>query len=255
MSRMIRVQSILTGITAACLFVTSAQAQEESALAFPSTFGAPSAIAGAGGSGFIGLTLVYPRRDVPSNASTKDKLDGDIVVGYTVGNPIDNISLTFSAAITSLTNTFGDSGALAIDLSRALYVTDDTLTFIGATASNLAAWGDARIDPEAYSIYVSHLFSLSGPRAEIPMQITVGYGDQSTYDDWGINVEEGWFYGIGVGLTPNLSASLSGTRNQLNIGANASLPFLPDWGISAGVYDVTDNVDRRQFAISISRAF
>lgn len=252
---MIRKTALTATLAALCLSTPVLAQDDGRALAFPSIYGAPSAIAPQGGTGFIGLTLVYPRRDVPNTATTKEKIDGDVVVGYTLGNPIDAVSVTASLVITSLTNAFADSGAVALDFSRALHVTDDSLTFVGFSASNLAAWGDAKLDPEAYSAYVSHLFSVNGPRGEIPLQITVGYGDQTTYDDWGILVGEGWFYGLGIGLTPNLSASLSGTRNQLNIGLALGLPAFPDWGLSAGVYDVTDNIDRRQFSISISRSF
>lgn len=230
------------------------EAQFEAERAFPATFGIASAFPGAPNTGFIGLSLVYPRRGIlPSNTTAAEKLDGDLVIGYTLGDPIDLIAVTGSVAITSLKG-FAEDGAFGLGVARALRVSDDSLTFIGLSASNLGAWGDAALDPPAWSAYISHLFSVGGAQ-EVPVQITVGYGDQSTYDDLGIFVEGGWFYGIGAGLTPNLSASLSGTRNQVNIGFGLSHPRLFNWGASFGVYDVTDNVHSRQLGISVSRSF
>lgn len=255
-THLIRATAALAICAAAPLAAEPAEdAGDGPALAFPSIYGAASAFPSPGGTGFVGLTLVYPRRDLPAGSFSLDRSDGDIVAGYTIGNPIDSISATLTIAITSLTDAFADSGALGVDLSRALFVTDDTLTFLGVTASNLAAWGDAALDPEAYEIYVSHLFSAPSPRTEIPVQVTLGYGDRTTYDDNGDFIEAGWFYGLGFGVTEHLSASVSGTRTQVNAGLVLGLDALPNWSFSAGVFDLADTVGRRQVALTVSRGF
>jgi hypothetical protein len=221
---------------------------------FPSIFGSASAFPSPGGTGFVGLTLVYPRQDVPANTTGADLFDGDFAFGYTVGNPVENISATFGVTITSLKG-FGEDGAFSLGLSRALYVGDNALTFVGLSATNLGAWGDAADSPESYAAYVSHLFSIPSAGGEVPVQLTLGYGDRTNYDDAGIAIGEGAFWGIGVGISEQVSASIAGTENEVHLGLGLGLRRFPNWSVSTGVYDVFDNIGRQQFALSLSRGF
>jgi hypothetical protein len=221
---------------------------------FPSIFGSASAFPSPGGTGFVGLTLVYPRQDVPAGTSGTELFDGDFALGYTVGNPVDNISATFGLTITSLKG-FGEDGAFSIGLSRALYVGENALTFMGVSGTNLGAWGDAANDPPGYAAYVSHLFSVPTAGGEVPMQLTLGYGDRTNYDNAGITIGEGLFWGIGVGVSEQVSASIAGTENEVHLGLGLGLRRFPNWSVSTGVYDVFDNIGRQQFALSLSRGF
>ncbi|MEM9756568.1 MAG: hypothetical protein AAF914_11275 [Pseudomonadota bacterium] len=217
---------------------------------FPTVFGAASAFPSPGGTGFVGLNYVNPRGGLQGEGP-----DGDAGAGYTIGNPIQNVSLTFGLTITSLEG-FGDSGSLSLSGARALVVGDRSLTFIGASAANLAGWGDAEDTPEAYSLYVSHLLAVPAPGGEVPVQLTAGYGNRITLSEDGLGaVDDGLFAGVGVGIGPNLSAGVSATETQINAGVSFGLPDLPGVSVSAGVFDVTDNVERRQFSLSVSYGF
>ena len=216
---------------------------------FPTIFGAASAFPSVGGTGFVALTLVNPRQGIAGLGG-----DGDAVLGYTIGNPIRNLSATFGLTITSLKD-FGQSGSVSLNLSRALHVGDRSLTFAGVSASNLAAWGDARQTGESYSAYVSHLVAARSRSGEIPIQLTIGYGNLIAFDRAGLTVGDGAFAGIGVGVARNLSLSLSATETQLNAGLGVSVPGLDAASVTMGVFDVTDRVGRRQFAVSLSYAF
>ncbi|MEM9318923.1 MAG: hypothetical protein AAGA70_07930 [Pseudomonadota bacterium] len=216
---------------------------------FPSVFGAATAFPSPAGSGFAGLTYANPRGGIEGEGP-----DGDAGAGYTVGNPIENVSLTFGLAITSLEG-FGDSGSLSVSAARAISVGPRSLTFAGVSASNLAAWGDAEDSPEAYAAYVSHLRTLRTNSGEIPILLTAGWGDQITIDEDTGAIEEGIFVGVGVGVARNLSVSVSATETQLNTGIGFSIPDLPRISVSMGVFDVTNNVERRQFSLGVSLGF
>ena len=215
---------------------------------FPSVFGAASAFPSPAGTGFVGLTYANPRGGIEGEGP-----DGDAGAGYTIGNPIENVSLTFGLAITSLEG-FGDSGSLSLNAARALSIGSQSLTFIGASASNLAAWGDAEDSPEAYAAYISHLRTFPVGSGELPVLFTAGYGDQITLDDAGA-VGDGFFVGVGVGVAQNLSVSLSATETQLNTGISFGIPDIPQVSVSMGIFDVTNNVDRRQFSLGVSYGF
>lgn len=220
-------------------------------LAFPGIYGAASAIPAPGGTGFVALTYVNPRDGISGRGG-----DGDLSFGYTIGSPVSNLSVTVAANILGL-DPFGDSGDFYIGASRMLRAGGNSATFIGAASSGWGAWGDAENKPLSNSVYVSHLVAFpTAGGAEIPVQFTLGYGDNSTLSDTVRGrVDGGVFYGVGVGLTQNLSASLSGTETQVNMGFGLSLPSVPGLGISAGVLDVTDNTNRQQFSLTASFAF
>jgi hypothetical protein len=220
-----------------------------SILAFPSTFGVPTAVAPRAGTAFVGATYANPRGGVRGAGG-----DGDIVAGYSIGNPIEAVSLTFAVALTGI-EPLGDAGSFSISASRLLRAAGNSATYAGLSVSNIAPWGVNKARPAMYSAYMSHLVGLSVGDTEIPLQLTVGVGTDNTRKRDGSGVlQDGAFVGLGVGVTEAISASLSATRTQLNIGASISLKGSP---ISAtiGVLDVTNNTDRRQVSVSVGISF
>lgn len=215
-------------------------------LAFPSIFGASSAFSSPGGTGFVSLTYANPRGGLSGNGS-----DGDAAIGYTVGNPLTSVSATFGISIASLDG-FGDDGSLFFSLSRALFFGENSATFIGFSSGNLLGWGDVRNTKETASLYLSTLTSIN----EVPVQFTIGYGNQTVIEDDGTGtLDEGAFIGVGVGVSQNLSISASATETQLNLGFTATVPAAPGLSLTAGVFDVTDNTDRQQVSISLGYSF
>ncbi|MEL6746068.1 MAG: hypothetical protein AAFO68_11490, partial [Pseudomonadota bacterium] len=166
--------------------------------AFPGVFGAASAVAAPPNSGYVGLTYADPRGGISGNGA-----DGDLFAGYTVGNPVDNVSLTFGLSLTSVsTDDFADSGALSLSASRLINVGPTSVTFIGATLSNLAAWGDASVKDEGGSIQISHVRDFQTAGGATPVQFTGGYATENTYkDDGSGDLDDGLFFGMGVGLS------------------------------------------------------
>lgn len=218
-------------------------------LAFPGTFGVPSAVAPRAGTGFLGATYANPRGGVSGAGG-----DGDLVAGYALGNPLDAVSLTFGVALTGI-DPLGDSGSLSITASRLLRAGGVSATFIGASVSNILGWGDSAGRSAMSSAYVSHLVGANLGGTEVPFQFAVGYGTDNTRSSDGAGrMSDGMFAGVGVGVTENLSASVSATRTQINVGATLSIPET-SFSVTAGVLDVTGNTNRRQFSLSTGYGF
>jgi hypothetical protein len=215
-------------------------------LAFPGAFGVPSAVAPVSGSGFVGANYVSPRGGVKGADD-----DGSVSAGYSFGNPISGVSVTLAASVTGI-DPFGDAGSFSLSASRLLRAGGSSATFIGASSSNLASWGGGS-DEVQYSIYSSHLVGLQARGVEVPLQLVVGYGTKNTRNAAGV-LEDGMFAGIGIGLTQNISGSMSFTETQVNTGFNVSIPNTSA-SVSFGVYDVTDNTDRQQFSLSVGYGF
>lgn len=218
--------------------------------AFPAIFGAASAVAPPGGTGYVALTYADPRGGIDGEDG-----DGDLALGYTFGNPVDAVSLTFGVTATGL-DPFADSGSFNASASRMLRAGGNSATFVGAAVGNIGGWGDADDDDATYSAYVSHLMGVSTGAGEIPLQATFGYGTDNTLDDDGSgDLDDGVFLGLGVGLAQNLSASISATETQVNLGATLTIPQAQGLSLTAGVYDVTDNTDRQQVSLTAAFAF
>lgn len=215
-------------------------------LSFPGMFGVPSAVAPKGGTGFVGLTYVNPRDGVDGGDG-----DGSFSTGYTIGNPVENVSVTFGLSVTGL-DPLGDAGSLSLSAARLVHAGGTSATFIGASASNLANWG-AGSDDEEYSVYVSHLAGLQASGVEIPVQFVLGYGTNNTRNSVG-GLDDGVFAGVGVGIVENLSASVSFTSTQVNTGFTVTIP---ESSVSAtlGVLDIGDNNDRQQVSLSVGLGF
>lgn len=217
-------------------------------LAFPTVAGAPSAVAPKSGSGFLGLTYATPRGGVSGAGG-----DGDLVAGYSVGSPLENLSLTFGLALTGL-EPLGDAGSLSLSASRLAHVGGNSATFVGATVSNLAAWGVNADRSEQFTVYASHILAVDKGDVEIPLQFVIGYGTDNTRQSDGLTIEDGAFAGVGVGITPNMSASMSFTETQLNLGASFNIPD-STISTSLSLLDVTDNTNRQQVTLSVAYGF
>lgn len=218
-------------------------------LAFPGTFGVPSAVAPRDGTGFLGATYANPRGGVSGAGG-----DGDVVAGIALGNPLDAVSLTFGLAVTGV-EPFGDSGSFSITASRLLRAEGASATFIGASISNLFPWGDSSARGETFSAYLSHLVGVDMGGTEVPFQFTIGYGSDNTRSSDGTGrLSDGAFAGVGFGVTETLSASVSATRTQLNVGATLSIPGT-SLSTTLGVLDATDNTARRQVSLSVGYSF
>ena len=218
-------------------------------LAFPAVFGVPSAVAPKSKSAFVGMTYANPRGGVAGRGG-----DADIVAGYSIGNPLDAVSLTFGVALTG-TIPIGDAGSFSVSASRLLQASGNTATYFGASASNLLPWGSNVARPTQYSAYVSHVVGVKTASVEVPLQFIIGYGTDSAYSSSGNgSLSDGAFAGIGIGVHESISISFSVTHTQVNVGMSYSLRNT-GLGATVGLLDAMDNTDRQQLSISVSYGF
>lgn len=221
------------------------------ARSFPGAFGVASAIPAPSGFGSVALTYADPRGGIAGA-----KGDGNISASYTLGNPIDFISVTGGININSLAKNFGDSGNLRLSAARMLRAGDSSATFVGASIGKLAGWGDSKNADPTYAGYVSHLTTIGGAGNEFPVQVTAGYRTVNTLSKDGLGaLTDGAFLGVAVGVTEALSVSVSGTETQVNVGATVVIPDLKGLSITAGLYDAADTVNRRQTSVTVGYSF
>ncbi|MBM1223023.1 hypothetical protein JQU17_22745 [Ponticoccus sp. SC2-23] len=217
------------------------------ALAFPGSFGVPSAVSPAPNTGFVGVSFSTPRGGIEGNG-----LDIESSVGYSFGNPLDAVGVTLSVNITG-SDPFGDAGSFSLSASRLLRAEGSSATFLGATVANLLDWGVA-VDP-IYSGYLSHLTSIELVGVEVPLQLVAGYGSDITRStDGSGDIDDGIFAGVGLGVSENLSAGISVTTTQVNAGFSYSLPDIPV-GATISILDILDTTERRTFVASLGYSF
>lgn len=223
-----------------------AETLDYSFLGFAPIFGAPSAITSGGSHLSFGLNYVNPRGGVSGAGG-----DGDMSVTYGFGDPIIGAHFQVSANITSLTNKFGDSGNLELSASRMLFANPNTSIFIGASATGLAPWGDdSDWDPRS-SIYISKEGSYLLSDSYIPYELTFGFSEENTLQKNG-SLSDGIFYGLGLGITPEISISVSGNATQTNLGTYFYIPDLKGFMFSAGVLDAFNSTESRQLSLTAS---
>lgn len=212
---------------------------------FAAMFGASSAVPSLDGILSFGATYANPRGGIKGRDG-----DGDVSLSYSFGNATTPIAGTLSASVTGI-EPFGDGGSFSLSLSRMVGVSPTALTFVGGSLSGLGHWGDGSDDLTA-SVYLSQIGDLGGT---VPYVWSLGFAENSTRDPDTAELNDGLTWGVGLGLVRNASFSLSGTTTQMNAGVVVGLPFAPGVSVSAGVYDITDNVDRNQKAITIGYGF
>ena len=217
--------------------------------AFPSVFGVSSAFPAPGGTVYGALTYTTPRGGVAGNGG-----DADISLGFGVGSPTKNVGLNFGVDITG-TQPLGDAGSFSLSLSRALSVRSNSATLASISASQIGGFGTSKGVPVKYSVTVSHLTSLGAAGNEFPLMLSAGYATRNTFSKTAIGtLSDGFFVGAGVGVAKNLALSMSATQTQVNLGASTTIPGLKGVSVSLGVYDVTNSVQRRQTALTVSYA-
>jgi hypothetical protein len=236
--------AVLAGVTVMTAAVNTASARD---IGNVTMFGADTAFILPHGAMFIGGTLSDPRGGVAGN-----DMDGDIAFGAGFLSPTDSIGLEVDVNITG-TDPMFDSGALTFKASRALSLQPNSAIFGSVAVSNVAAWGDAKLADERWNATISGMTQIAGPSITHPIMWTVGYGSDAVLRTPGRSlVDSGVFAGVGIGVNKYFGVSVSGTENQMNAGIGISIPGLDGVGISYGVNDITDHMERRQQLLSIT---
>ncbi|MBL3566753.1 hypothetical protein JMM61_16175 [Rhodovulum sulfidophilum] len=210
-------------------------------------FGADAAFTLPKGDMYFGATLSDPRGGVSGKGT-----DGDMSMGIGFGNPITSLGFELDLNVTEL-EPFGDSGNFTLKTSRALLMRPNHVIFGSAAVSNLAAWGDSNVGNERWNATISGLTQFEGADLIHPFMWTVGYGSDAVLSTAGSSLtEEGWFAGVGIGVTETFGMSVSATENQYNVGVGVRVPGIEGLNVSYGVNDITDHMDRKQQMLTLT---
>lgn len=210
-------------------------------------FGADTAFILPKGAVYAAGSLMDPRGGIPGN----DR-DGIVSFGAGFGDPVTALGLQADLNVTG-TDPFGDGGNMTFKVARMVYHAPAHVVFASAAVGNVLPWGDEKGRDTRWNMTVSGLTSFQGPTLLHPVMWTAGYGSHAVLSTPGSSLtEEGFYGGVGTGITTWLGAGVGFTENQLNAGISLKIPGLEHVGITYGINDITDHMDRRQQVLSIS---
>lgn len=158
---------------------------------------------------FSGLALTNRR------SRTESSPDGSATVGLTFGDIDRTVAVRAAAVITSLSDSFGDSGYLAISFSRRIDAfgipVEGTLTF-----SELAGWGDAVGNEQdvGFSLALTPIYQTPGNR-RIPIRLSVG-ANAGLSDPW---QDQEFSVTAMAQWTPAFSTSVALIDGRMDVGA------------------------------------
>jgi hypothetical protein len=213
-----------------------------------STFGVPTGFGLPHGSAFLGGAGTDrgsrgPGGDVDASAAmgvgfgdAKRLVGADVTVGIISTNPTDG--------------GFAADGNLNVRLFRQLPgLVDSGVSGIAVGVSNLAPWGEAqKVDRNEFISASTLINAQHWGGANVPLMFTAGYGTavkNASRDPAG-------FGGVGVGLSPMFSASVSWAGDELMAGIGIQPVPGSNAQLTLGMGDITDRVNSRRWIITAS---
>ena len=176
--------------------------------------------------------------------------DGSIVLGFGFGDATETVGVQVSASITSLTDSFGDSGSLSIKAARQINGLEIP-TFVGLSLDRLAGWGDGKLIDESATLSVTMFPTAQIGGQTYPLMITAGYGNAILEH----HREPGAFVGAGIGITENFGASLAWTGESVTVGTAFKFDALENMRFSASLEDAFDQVGGQRLTLSATYHF
>ncbi|WP_372893783.1 hypothetical protein [Rhodosalinus sp.] len=200
--------------------------------------GIPSATVAPHGSAYLSLSGADRR------SATNDDPDGAMSLGIGLGNAEESLGVQLSATVTSMTESFGDSGYFAVKASRRLHASPRALTYLGLSVDRIAEWGD--VDEDVRADLTLSTFTRVGD--DNPLMVSLGVGTNRRDDE----TEAGLFGGVGIGLTPNFGASLAWTGETVTLGSSFRVEGLDNVYFSVALEDAFDQEDRQRVSFTAS---
>lgn len=246
---LLRHATVATVLSALALLAGPAAAQEQPYALAPAPapknltlLGVPSATVAPHGLIFSSLSISSERVGPGNDA------DGSLAVGFGLGSAEEAVGLQTTAHFTSLSDSPGDSGYLAFSLSRQLNG-GATPVYAGLTVNQVAAWGDSsNLDPSG-SIALTFFPTLTGRDGTTwPLMFTIGGGS----DIRNFETEPGIFVGAGIGLTPELGASVAWYGDHVTLGAAYRPRGIDNAYFAASLVDAFDQEDSQRVVVSFN---
>ena len=201
--------------------------------------GIPSATVAPHGSAYISLS------GANRQSATNDDPDGAMSFGLGFGSAEESLGVQLSASLTSLTDSFGDSGYFAVKASRRLHASPQALTYVGLSVDRIAGWGDVAGDDVRADLTLS-TFTRVGD--SYPLMISLGVGTNRRDNE----TEAGVFGGVGMGFSPYFGASLAWTGETVTLGSSYRVDGLDNVYFSLALEDAFDQEDEQRVSFTAS---
>lgn len=201
--------------------------------------GVQSATVAPQGFGFAALALTSLQEE-----SGWGSAEGTLAFGTGFGRATGGVGVQVTAYLANLSDGPGDSGSLSIKLAHRLDAAP-VPTFVAVSVDGLAGWGDLD-DEESASVIVTSFPEVTLGGSTYPLMVTLGAATDASDSQ----SEPGLFAGIGIGLTPNLGASLAWSGDYVTLGASFRVEGLDSVRFSATVQDVFDDQDERSVTLA-----
>ena len=211
-------------------------------------FGIPSATVAPSGLAFVSLSGSDRRTKENHKDGAFNEPDGSMAFGFGIGSAEDNIGFQVTAQITSLTDSFGDSGYFDFKASRRIG-SGGTPLYLGFQVDHALSWGAGKLVDANAKVMLTYFSEIHAGNGETyPIIMTVGAGNKVR----GLGADPGIFAGVGIGLTRNLGASVAWSGDYIDAGFGFKLDGLDNFNFTAGVSDLFDQHDRRRIVVSVS---
>lgn len=212
-----------------------------------STFGVPSAYGASWRNAFVGGGFIgsggFDRPVGNGQQFFEVPNDGSISFGAGFGDPVETVGFEVGIGIISLTDDFGDSGAIGFKLHKVFPEADDLAVAVGWT--NSLTWGDANDAKETLYGVVTKAFDLQpGNKNPLPLTVTAGIGTGAFRSQGAFNAgtnDPNVFGSLGLRIDPQFSLISTWTGSQLNLGIS-TVPLLDiPFTLTLGAADITNN--------------
>lgn len=202
--------------------------------------GIPSATVAPAGTVFGALSFTNDRVGPgPSN-------DGSLALGVGFGSAEDSIGLQFTGHITSLTDSFGDSGYFEVKASRQIAAAAAP-TYLSFALSG-AGYGDSSTRDTASTVALTSFreIQFSDGGEAYPLMFTLGAGTNVRDNERSAGV----FGGVGIGATRNVGLSAAWSGEYVNLGAAFRFGNLKSFTVNTTLYDAFDQKDSRRLSVA-----
>lgn len=200
--------------------------------------GIPSATAAPGGSAFASLAWASERE------GSGDGADGSLALGFGVGDANEELGLQVTAQITSLTDSFADSGYFGIKASRRI-ASGQTPLYLAFSVDRLAPWGDSEDNDVSADMMVTGFRAFP---SGMPIMFTLGAGTHVRDE----RTEPGAYAGMGFGLSESFAASAAYYGDHATVGMSWAPRGNRNLSVTASLVDAFDQQDDKRAVISIN---
>jgi hypothetical protein len=218
------------------------------------SFGAPSAYAASKGQGFIGLSGIYDY-DGKGMVDGNGRVDGSMSAGVGFGDPVEGIGIELSGNITSLRQTFGDSGQAGVKIHR--IVNSNYRTSVAIASTDAVRWGQAKLSSRSQYIAVTSDLPVR-LIGNYPLSVTLGAGNGSYRSLASVTSGDnklGVFGSIGTQLSERTALSISQLGGRTNVGLGLT-PFNLPISVMVGLTDISGkSTAGKQLSVNVGYAY